>query len=1316
MGSGGPAGQAPRIATRSSEAIMTFRASSHHARLRALVAVGLLAGGCSEKAATEKVVDRCANVVCAAADACHLAGVCDGNTGTCSSPRKAIVPTVSPLSFTSPQVGVVFAGDLVQFDAPSVTLGCGPAAPGDVSYRWAILAAPVGSRAELTSSTAAAPAFVPDIAGGTYRFSLTVTAATGLDAPPVYLDVAVSACGASAPVIASVAAPQSRPTVGSSVTLTANAYDADQVAGGTCGSSPESTPMEFRWRLLSAPLGSVAAVTPSFGASAGLSFTADLAGTYAFDVTARDAAGHLSEPFPVTVPTGPCGPAIPPIAGAGGPFTVGDAITLSPSGPITDVCVAAPSIASTWSIVARPAGSVASIASPSAGTFVPDLPGTYTVQLVATDQGGHSSAATTSLAVGACSASPVVAIGATYFAPPGGDAGGAQPLVGDRIDLGATVTPGACGAATSGTFTYSWTLLSKPASSSADLLPPGSAAPSFVADVAAGTYQVAVTVTDGLGNQATTFRTFAISPCGSQAPVPVIANGAAAMVNTYGALTLSGSAAVENAGCPARLFVAPGTLAWTLVSAPMGGTALWSGQSGADVAFSPQAPSQGTPYRVALTATGSNGAVGPPAYIDVTASTCGAQAPSVGAVTAAPEPPTVGIPVALAATVSDADTSGACGLADALTWSWTLTAAPAGSAAAILGPTLASPSFVPDLAGSYQVSVTVTDGTGRTAVGVVAVTVAPPLPLSTSGLATVQFVDLAAGGPTPMVSSPFWQGFPIRLSAGVGDGSVACGAGLTCTWAWSLVGVPAGSFATLNAPAVASPSFTPDRAGTYLVRLTTSDGSRTLTTDFPPIMVGLCGGQAPSAAFAASPASAPVGAVVQLDASGSSDSDASPACGLAQPLDYRWEIVALPAGSAAVLNDPVAINPSFTPDRAGDYQLRLTASDGAHAASVTRTVSAFAATALPFAGRFHAATVDGAGRPVFAVYDPSTAGGRVQVWRCTAGCDVPSSATWAQVGGDVDTHVGALTWVDGEEPRPVDVAVDSSGQIVVAYKTLTATDGGIGGCGGAVATFTGGAWSRGDLGIASGFGSFSGCSAAGDAGSDLGRWLSLAVEPSGQISVGASVTFGGVDWIVLATCQYFCGIGMPGSEMVYSSMVSGGVAGIAMGRFIQYLPSDGILTRIAYQYGSEIEYVEIDPNTLTGSSARVPGSSGGRYLRLGRSAGTNVLAWYDSVVREVRMTTCSGSNCASSWRVDGGAADVGRDLAMSLTPSATRLAYWDATNDLLKVAAAATPAGPFTAAPVAGSPSSLSLVTTGGGIPLVAFTVGASPNLWMVRP
>ena len=60
---------------------------------------------------------------------------------------------------------------------------------------------------------------------------------------------------------------------------------------------------------------------------------------------------------------------------------------------------------------------------------------------------------------------------------------------------------------------------------------------------------------------------------------------------------------------------------------------------------------------------------------------------------------------------------------------------------------------------------------------------------------------------------------------------------------------------------------------------------------------------------------------VTLDGSASSDPDGD-------PLAFRWSFTSRPAGSAAVLDDPAAVHPTFVADRPGEYQVHLVVNDG----------------------------------------------------------------------------------------------------------------------------------------------------------------------------------------------------------------------------------------------------------------------------------------------------------------------------------------------------------------------------------------------------
>lgn len=70
-----------------------------------------------------------------------------------------------------------------------------------------------------------------------------------------------------------------------------------------------------------------------------------------------------------------------------------------------------------------------------------------------------------------------------------------------------------------------------------------------------------------------------------------------------------------------------------------------------------------------------------------------------------------------------------------------------------------------------------------------------------------------------------------------------------------------------------------------------------------------------------------VGDSVTLDGTGSNDPDGN------TPLSFAWSITSQPAGSTAVLSDPTASMPSFTPDKVGDYTIQLVVTDTLGASS-----------------------------------------------------------------------------------------------------------------------------------------------------------------------------------------------------------------------------------------------------------------------------------------------------------------------------------------------------------------------------------------------
>lgn len=88
----------------------------------------------------------------------------------------------------------------------------------------------------------------------------------------------------------------------------------------------------------------------------------------------------------------------------------------------------------------------------------------------------------------------------------------------------------------------------------------------------------------------------------------------------------------------------------------------------------------------------------------------------------------------------------------------------------------------------------------------------------------------------------------------------------------------------------------------------------------------------PPTADAGSDRTVPVASVVTLDGSVSADPDGD------VPLSYNWSLVSKPAGSAAVLANPDAVNPTFTPDLPGIYAAQLIVTDSLGARSTPDTV------------------------------------------------------------------------------------------------------------------------------------------------------------------------------------------------------------------------------------------------------------------------------------------------------------------------------------------------------------------------------------------
>jgi hypothetical protein len=257
---------------------------------------------------------------------------------------------------------------------------------------------------------------------------------------------------------------------------------------------------------------------------------------------------------------------------------------------------------------------------------------------------------------------------------------------------------------------------------------------------------------------------------------------------------------------------------------------------------------------------------------------------------------TTGTPVTLDGSAS-ADPDG-----DALAYQWQATSVPAGAAATLSSPTVPRPGFTPAMPGVYVFTLTVNDGVNVSAPDSVQVTATDP----------ANHAPVADAGPdrTAVV------GEALTL-----DGSASADPdGDAITYLWQVTDRPAGSIAALTLATTASPAFTPDVAGMYVLSLTVSDGALDSAPD--PVQVSAdAPADLPPVADAGPDQGVAVWTPVTLDGTASRDPEGA-------ALAFTWAFTALPAGSAAALSAPTDPAPAFTPDVEGIYGLTLTVNDG----------------------------------------------------------------------------------------------------------------------------------------------------------------------------------------------------------------------------------------------------------------------------------------------------------------------------------------------------------------------------------------------------
>jgi len=267
---------------------------------------------------------------------------------------------------------------------------------------------------------------------------------------------------------------------------------------------------------------------------------------------------------------------------------------------------------------------------------------------------------------------------------------------------------------------------------------------------------------------------------------------------------------------------------------------------------------------------------------------------------------------------------------DLLTYTWAFASKPTGSGSALSNTTVVKPTFVADIAGTYVFSLVVNDGKVN----------------SNPSTVTITATTASGANAAPVANAGIAQNV-VTGALVLLDGSKSSDAnGDLLTYKWTFASKPTGSGSTLSSATVAKPTFVADVAGTFVLSLMVNDSK--VNSNASTVTVTATSASVANAAPVANAGidqNVVTGTLVMLDGSGSSDANSD-------PLTYNWAFTSKPTGSEAVLSSTTAAKPTFTPDAAGNYVLRLTVNDGkvdSAASTVTVTATAASANAAPVA-------------------------------------------------------------------------------------------------------------------------------------------------------------------------------------------------------------------------------------------------------------------------------------------------------------------------------------------------------------------------------